>query len=444
MIRLLRPCSFALAAALAVVPSAAATPASGFTRLPLSRQLALREAWLARKHDLLLPMLRRHGISMWIVVNEEFHDDPVTPFVVPPDPQVGGRDLFVFLDTGGAVLRKVALASYFEESHARFFETREDPAPAKEALAALVAETRPGTIALSIDGHRGVTRSLTRSSYQFLVEALGPDAERCFVPAEPLIEEYLDTRLPEEGPVYLQMVRLTEHLVKRALSSEAIRPGRTTAGDLRRFLLDRLDAAGVATWFRPDVRIQRRTVAATLSRGFLPAARDAAVIQRGDLLHIDFGLSYMGLNTDWQRMAYVLRKGESRAPMGLRAALARTNRVQEAVMRESRPGRSSAEVYAAVLARMQAVGIQAQVYSHPLGNHGHGLGAAIDGRTALSKEPPRPLRKGSWLALELNSSSPVPEWDGQVVTVMAEDPVWLSDQGWVTFVPRQTELYLVK
>lgn len=443
---LLRPLALILPAALAIFPAAGGIPTrfEEFARLPLSAQFALREDWLARKHALLLPMMRRHGISMWIVVNEEFHEDPLTPFIAPPGPVVGGRDLFVFVDTGEKGLRKVALTTYFEEPHARFFEVIQGARPMKEALASLVAEAQPRTIALSIDGQRGVTRSLTRSGYQFLVESLGPEAEKRFVAAEPLIEEYLDTRLPEEKAPYLHMVRFTESLVKRALSSEVITPGRTTAGHLRRFLYDQLEAAGVSTWFRPDVRIQRRSVKPELSRGFLAVAKDADVIRRGDLLHIDFGITYLGLNTDWQKMAYVLHEGESEAPAGLRTALSRTHAVQDAVMQESRPGRSAAEVYQAALARMKVAGIEAQIYSHPLGNQGHGLGAAIDASTLGRQAPSKLLRKGSWLALELNSRSAIPEWDGQVVFLMAEDPVWLSDDGWVTFVPRQVELYLVK
>ncbi|MBS2025360.1 MAG: M24 family metallopeptidase, partial [Deltaproteobacteria bacterium] len=330
------------------------------------------------------------------------------------------------------------------ESVAKFFESAADPKPVKEALAALIAQTNPKTIALGIDGKRGVTRSLTRSTYQFLAEAVGPEIEKRFVPAEPLIEEYLDTRLPEETAPYLSMVRLTESLTHRALSNEVITPGKTTVGDLRRFLYDELGKAGVSTWFQPDVRVQRKGNKSDLSRGFLSVAQEAEVIQRGDLVHIDFGVTYLGLNTDWQKMAYVLGDGETDAPAGLKVALAHTNALQEAVMQESKPGRAAADVYEAVMARMATQGIEAQVYSHPLGNQGHGLGASIDMRSATRKEPSKELRKGSWLALELNSKTPVPEWGGQLVYVMEEDPVRLTDEGWVPFVPRQTSFYLVK
>lgn len=151
-----------------------------------------------------------------------------------------------------------------------------------------------------------------------------------------------------------------------------------------------------------------------------------------------------GLNTDFQRMAYVLPEGEAEPPAGLRAALARTNAVQDALAAASRPGRVSADVYDDVMAQMKARGIEAMIYSHPLGAQGHALGAAIDFRAAQRKDPPRPLRAGSWLAMELNAATTVPEWDGQKVFVMEEDPVHLTDAGWQFFVPRQSAFLLIK
>ena len=411
--------------------------------LSWSEQLAVREAWLVKRHELLLPMMRRHGVGMWILVNEEFHDDPLTQFVAPPRPYAGNRDVFVFVDAGEQGLKKFALSSYTEESLTRFFEMSEQPRNLQMALAELDAQYKPGTIALGIGGKRGVTRSLTRDSYTLLAEALGPEGEKRFISAAPLIEEYLDTRLPEELEHYRTLVLLTEHVARRAFSPEVVKPGVTTVGDVRRWLYDELGRRGVGTWFQPDLRVQRKGQVNASSRGFLAVSKEDVVIQRGDLLHVDFGISYLGLHSDWQKMAYVLREAEKDVPEGLKRALAHTNALQDAVVRASRPGRSSGEVYDAVMAEMKEKGIEAQVYSHPLGNHGHALGASIDFRSASRREEPKALRAGSYIAIELNTRTPVPEWDDQEVFAMQEDPAHLTDEGWRFFVPRQEAYYLI-
>ena len=449
-----RPMSAVTALFAAVLLAACAAPRSsvqpwcgapgGWRPLSWSEQVAVREGWLKARRGPLLEMMRRHGVGMWIVLNEEFHDDPLTWLVAPPRPYAGGRDLFVFADAGAKGLRAAAVMGYAEESVQRMFEAPDDPKKPKEALAALFAELDPKTIALSIDGARGVTRSLTRDGYRFLAEALGPEAEKRFVPAAPLIEEYLDTRIPDEMGPYIEMVKLTEALVREALSNAVITPGRTTVGEVRNWLYDALTRAGVSTWFQPDLRVQRRGGAKALSRGFLAVAKEAVVLERGDLVHVDFGVSFLGLHTDWQKMAYLLREGETDAPPGLKAALANTNALQDSITRQSRPGRTGADVYDAVMAEMKPRGIQAQVYSHPLGNQGHALGAAIDFRAAERKDPPKPLRRGSWIAVELNTRTAVAEWDGQEVFAMEEDPAWLGDDGWHFFVPRQEAFYLIK
>lgn len=415
------------------------------TLLTWSEQMEVRDSWLTKRHDMLLPMMRRHGVDMWIVVNEEFHDDPLTEYIAPARPYTGRRDVFVFVDTGAEGLRKVAATGYWEENVARFFESPIDPDPAPEVLRQLWEEHRPEKIALGTGGSRGMTRSLTHDSYRFLAEALGPEAEARFTSAEPLIVEYLATRIPEEWDHYEQLVALTEHITRRALSSEVIEPGVTTIGDVRMFMYDALWDAGVRTWFQPDLRVQRRGGANVGSRGFLAVAEEGTVIERGDLVHIDFGISYMGLDSDWQKMAYVLLPDETDVPPGIAAALANTQRLQDALMlRASRPGRTVGEVYAATMAEMEEAGITAQVYSHPLGNHGHGLGPSIDFRSSGSSEAAaRELVEGAYISIELNTSTAVPEWDGQDVYIMQEDPAYLTPDGWRFFRPRQESLYLI-
>lgn len=435
-----------LACACAHNPAPAPAPAVDRSVLPTwSEQIRIREDWLTRRHALLLDMMRRHGVGMWIVVNEEFHDDPLTQFVAPPRPYAGNRDIFVFVDAGAAGLKRHAVTGFWEEALTRYFETDRDPKPWDQTMKALYERYHPKTIALSIDSKRGVTRSLTKSSYDLLGEAMGPEAKSRFVPAAELIEEYSDTRLPEETPIYATMVKLTESLAHRALSSEVIKPGTTRVGDVRRWLFDRAWDLGVSLWFQPDLRVQRKGKAPEMSRGFLAISDEGVVIQKGDVVHLDFGFTFMGLNTDFQRMAYVLRDGEDAAPAGLEAALANTNALQNVMMREeARPGRLSADVYDGTMAKMKARGINAQIYSHPLGFQGHALGASIDMRAAARKDPSRPLRASSYISIELNSRTAVPEWDGQLVFMMEEDPAHLETDGYHFFAEQQQHLFLVR
>jgi Xaa-Pro aminopeptidase len=415
--------------------------------LPPSQQLEIRKGWLETRHGMLLEMMRGHGIDMWIVVNEEFHGDPMTEFVAPPEVYVGNRDLFVFIDRGEEGLRRVAVTGYASEHLKAFFESPNEPRPAKEVLPELFVEHDPKTIALSMDGRRGVTRSLTRASFDWLSEIMGEEATSRFVSAADLIEEYLDTRIPAELEHYRDAVQLTSELGRRAFSNEVIEPGETTVGDLRWWLLDRYSELGVEPWFMPDIRVQRRGVENPTSRGFLAVSPDDTVIVRGDLLHMDIGFTYMGLSTDWQKMAYVLHEGEEDAPEGLDAALAKANTLWEVLSRGSRPGDSAGEVYIQTMEEMGRLGIEAMIYSHPLGNQGHGLGASIDFRSAKREDAEdrqaKLLREGSYIAIEFNVADEISGWDGQKVWIMQEDPAYLSEDGWKLFVPRQREYYLV-
>lgn len=417
--------------------------------LPWSQQIAVREQWLTKRHEMLLPMMRRHGIGMWIVVNEEFHDDPLVQYIAPPRPYTGNRDIFVFIDAGTEGLKKYAITGYTEENLARFFDAPfTEPRPPAATLRDLYAKYKPATVGLGIRGTRGQTRALGYDSYRFIAETLGPDAEKTFMSAGELTQEYLDTRLPEEMPHYRTAVQVTEAIVKRALSNEVITPGRTTVGDVRRALYDMLWAAGVRTWFQPDLRVQRATGDVATSRGFLAVAPEGTVIERGDVVHIDFGISYMGFDTDWQKMAYVLKPGEKEVPAGLRQAMANSNALQDALMkRHSRPGRTGGSVFNATMAEMKERGIEAMIYSHPIGAQGHGLGASIDFRSGLRSDTTAQnarLRAGSYISIELNTATAVPEWGGKKVFVMFEDDAHLTENGFVFFRPRQEQFYVIR
>ncbi|HJU91462.1 MAG TPA: M24 family metallopeptidase [Pyrinomonadaceae bacterium] len=413
----------------------------------LREQQVVRESWLKKRLEtMLLPMMRQQKIEMWIVTNEEFHADPVTAYIAPPLPYVGRRDFFIFADRGGVKLDRITIVRYPEEHLKYFFEVLNPPGrEIGPTLRRIVEERNPKTIALNFGGMRGQTDGLTHDAYKFLTESLGPNYASRFVSAAPLVVEFMDTRLPEELEHYRTAVAVTDVLTQRAFSNEVITPGKTTVGDVRWWFLQQVNNLGLDVWFQPDLRIQRHNRKPGKTQQFLSVTEESAVIQRGDVIHIDCGVNYMGLSTDWQKMGYVLRPGEKDVPEGLKKALANTNRLQDALFTHIKPGLKGHEIYDATMADMKKLGIEAMIYSHSVGNQGHALGASIDFRRAssdVSLEPP--FREGSYTAIELNTSTPVPEWDGQKVTIMMEDDAYLAKDGMKWFRPRQTAFYVVR
>jgi Xaa-Pro dipeptidase len=414
---------------------------------PVREQLEIRERWLkVRLETMLLPMMRRHKIDMWIVTNEEFHPDPVAPHVAPPIPYQGRRDYFIFFDRGAERPERIAVVRYPEERLKRFFEVVNPPGRETAAtLRKIVEERKPKTIALNMGGARGATSSLTYDAHKFLSETLGPEYSARFVPAAPLIVEYMDTRLPEELEHYRTAVHITDILTRRAFSNEVITPGKTTVGDVRWWFLQQVNNLGLDVWFHPDIRVQRRSQETGKTQQFLSVADESVVLERGDVIHIDCGINYLGLSTDWQKMAYILRPGERDVPEGLKRAMANTNRLQDALFSHIKVGAYGHEVYDATMADMKREGIEAMIYSHSVGNQGHALGASIDFRRPVPGAVSEPaFREGSYTSIELNTSTSVPEWGGQKVTIMMEDDAYLTPQGMKWFRPRQTKFYLIR
>ena len=412
--------------------------------LSLREQMDVREAWLKKRLGILLqPMMRRNGIDMWIVVNEEFHSDPVTEHIVPPIPIVGRRDFFIFVDRGGK-LERYAVVRYLEERLKNHYTVLSPPrAEIGAAIKKLVDERNPKTIALNIGGTRGQQSGLTYDGYKYLAEVLGSENEKKFVSSASLLTEFFDTRLADELEHYRQAVLVTDVITRRALSNAVITPGETTVGDVRWWMMQQVGDLGLGIWFQPDLRVQRRTQSTGTTQQFLSVADEATVIERGDLIHVDFGVIYMGLSTDWQKHAYILNPGEKDAPAGLKIALRNTNRLQDILFTVARAGMTGTAVYEATMAEAKKQKIDAMIYSHPVGSHGHALGPSIDFRGNIGGGANKIL-PGSYMSVELNTSTNVAEWNNQRVTIMAEDDAHMTETGYKFFRPRQTEFYLIK
>jgi Xaa-Pro aminopeptidase len=420
--------------------------------LPLREQADVRDRWLTQRLlDLLPALMDRAGIDLWIVTGREYNEDPVLATLLPATWLSARRRTILVLHRSDDGVTAAAVSRYPVGQFVAAWSPEDDDGDDAEAsqwaaVHRMVEQADPRRIGIDVSADFALADGLSHGEHARLVAALGRYADR-LVPAEDLVVGWLETRLPEEISALHAMNRLVHQVIDEAYSPAAITLGRTTALDLAWWIRQRFADLGVDPWFQPTVGLQRAGVPLADERGtVLPAVPYDAVIEPGDLVHCDVGLSSLGLRTDTQRNGYVLRAGEAQPPAGLRAALAVGNRMQDLTTAAFVPGRSGNEVLAAARAAAAAEGIDADVYSHPVGYHGHGAGPAIglwDDQRGVPGAGERRLSPDTVYALELCVRVPAPEWDGQLVRMALEQGIALTPAGVEYLDGRQTELIAI-
>jgi Xaa-Pro aminopeptidase len=310
-----------------------------------------------------------------------------------------------------------------------------------QVLKAVIDEHKPKVIGINRSTIFAFSDGLSSGELKGMSAALGERWTSRFKDAEGLPLELIASRLPEEEAFFTRMQELVWSMTQTMFSSAIIVPGTTKTSDLVWWWRQRVNDQGLGTWFQPSVEVQRKGVTSE-------ALGDDPIIQRGDLLHCDVGITVARLNTDTQHDAYVLLPGESDAPAGLRRALANANALQDIVMDEIRPGRSGNEILTASRQRMKAKGIDGTIYSHPIGVNGHGAGPLIglwDYQDGVAGRGDAKVIPSMWFSIELQATTAVPEWGGQAVRMAQEEDAVVSADGKVRWaLKRQDKLFLVK
>jgi Xaa-Pro aminopeptidase len=412
--------------------------------LPLREQADVRDRWLTQRLlDVLPGLMDRTGIDLWLVIGREYNEDPVLATLLPATWLSARRRTVLVLHRSDDGVTAAAVSRY---PIGQFLPAWGDEPDEWQAVRRFVEQADPRRIGIDVSTSFALADGLSHTEHSRLVDALGPYAAR-LVPAEELAVGWLETRLPEEIEALHDLNGLVHQVIAEAFSPAVIRVGTTTGRDLAWWLRQRLHDLGVEPWFHPTVTVQRAGVPLIGEAGtLLPAVPFDAVVERGDLLHCDVGLASLGLKTDTQRNAYVLRDGETSAPCGLRELLHTGNRMQDLTVAALTPGRTGNEVLADARKAAAAHGIDADVYSHPVGFHGHGAGPAIgqwDEQDGVPGPGEYPVHADTVYALELAVRRPVPEWDGQIVRMALEEGIALTAAGVDYLDGRQTELILV-
>jgi Xaa-Pro aminopeptidase len=423
---------------------------NGFGQMPkilsLKEQGEVEDRWLKERMTTVLPeIMRREGIDMWILISREYNEDPVLKTMLPSFWLSARRTTMLVIYDKGDTLETLACARYdVGEVFKKAWDQEQQP-DQWQRLAEIIAERNPKKIGVNRSEHFGLADGISSYHYDRLMEVLPAADREKVVSAERLAIGWLETRSPEEMTVYQQIVRIAHQIIAEGFSDEVIQPGVTTTDDVVWWYRERIRELGLITWFHPTVDIQRADPESFDHLRAFSKRPDQQVIQPGDLLHVDFGITYLGLNTDTQENAYVLHPGETDAPSYLKAAFQKGLRLMDILTGEFQAGRTGNEVLADALRKAKAEGLQPTIYTHPIGFHGHAAGPTIglwDQQGGVPHNGDYPFFHNTAYSIELNTAVEIPEW-GKTIRMMMEEDAYFDESGVRYIDGRQTELFLI-
>ena len=431
------------------VPEAA--PARYHPLPTLRQQAEERLAWTEARLNRVLPaLMREYGVDMWVLSMREYAEDPVFWSITAPTTFAARRrSIYVFYDRGpDAGVERIALGGGSQSGlYTPYRSTK--PAPTGDETAELwggeqwrlfreiVEDRDPRTIVLNIDEHQAFSDGLHSGEREALEAALGDEYLKRVRRDPRLAMNYIAIRTPEMMPRYRQIEETVHAMISEAFSNSVITPGETTTEDVVWWLRQKVQDLGMTTWFQTSVD----------RRGPDDDDWTSGVIRRGDMLWTDFGVVAMGLKTDTQHNGYVLPVGQTEVPPGIQQCLANSNRLQDILLDHMEPGLSGNAILGNALAQMRAEGIDGTIYTHPIGDHGHGAGPLIGMWDAQEGVPHRGevlLLPSTWHSIELQATTAIPEWNGKRVSCRQEEEAYLDEAGdrhWL--FRRQSRFHLV-
>ncbi|TRO54743.1 aminopeptidase P family protein [Candidatus Bathyarchaeota archaeon] len=406
--------------------------------LPLRERMRVYNEWLKKRLETMLPgFMDETGIDMWLVIAREYNEDPVIMSLLPePNLYARRRTILLFHRKPEGIDRLAVYRYGFGDFYAGVWDP--DKEEQYECLARLIKERDPKKIGINVSNTFAFGDGLTHGEYTLLVDALGEYSDR-LESAETLCIRWLETRSKEELETYPMLVELTHAIVQEAFSSKIITPGVTTVDDVQWWMRQKMLDMGAEMWFPATVDRQGHG-------DKYDDNKKTNVIHQGDLLHCDIGFYYLGLATDIQQNAYVLKPGETDAPQGLKDALADSNKLQDFHAEAMKTGRTGNEILKIALDNANAHGLKPSIYTHPLGVHGHAAGPTIglwDQQGGVPGRGDYPLHPDTCYAIELNAKHNVPEWSNQEVRMSLEQDAWWTGEKLIFMAGRQKKLHLV-
>ncbi len=408
----------------------------------------LKDEILEDRYNNLLPQLMdKTGIDMWLIISREYNEDPVMRTMLPSTwLNARRRTILVFYrNKEKNSIEKLAVARYNVGSNIQSAWNKEEQPDQWLALMNIIKDKNPQKIGINNSTYFNIADGLVKTDYDELITVLPKNYQDKLVSAEKLAIAWIETRTEKEMELYNTLVQITHDIIAEAFSSKVIKPGQTTSEDVVWWMRQKVTDLGLETWFHPTVDIQRKDEPLKSHIESFSKGEKSDVIMPGDLLHCDFGITYVGLNTDCQQHAYVPQKNETTVPIFLEDAFKKGNRVQDIFTDNFVQGQTGNEILLKSLNEAKAEGLKPSIYSHPLGTYGHSAGTTFgmwDSQEGVPVNGDYPLQFNTVYAIELNTTVNIPEW-GKDIRIMLEEAGYFGKEGFRYVNGRQNDIRLV-
>lgn len=409
----------------------------------------LKDEILEDRFQNLLPKLMDDtDIDMWLIIGREYNEDPILKTMLPAKWLNARRRTMIlfYRDHQKNTVERIAVARYdIGKSIKSAWDKEKEPNQWK-ALSNIIAEKNPEKIGLNYSTHFPIADGLVKTDYEELKQNLPTSLSSKLVSAEKLAIGWIETRTEKEMVVFRQLVKITHDVIDEAFSASVIVPGKTTTDDVRWWIRQKITDLGLETWFHPTIDLQRKNTELKSETQAFSKAKSVDVIQKGDLLHCDVGITYIGMNTDCQQHAYVLKDDENEIPDFLVKAFKDGNRVQDILTGNMKLGRTGNEILLSSLKQGKEEGLRPSIYTHPLGTYGHSAGTTIgmwDSQGGVPVRGDYPLHADTTYAIELNTTVNIPEW-GKDIRIMLEEAGYVGENFFEYVNSRQTAIKPIK
>ena len=397
-----------------------------------------------RLDNLLPELMSKNGIDMWIIITREYNEDPIIKTLLPPTwLNARRRTILVFsFDESTKKTESVAISRYNFGKNIKSIWDKEKNPNQMLALKEYIDKVNPKKIGLNYSDNFALIDGISKSDYELFYSSISNDIKQRIVSAENLGIQWIETRTKLEKEIYKDLVSITQNIINEAFSNKVIEPGKTTTDDVVWWMREKVLELKLKTWFHPTVDVQRNEQSDLYA---FDGKSKYDIIQPGDLVHCDFGISYLTLNTDCQQIAYVLKSDEKEAPEFLTKALKDANKLQDILTSEFELDKTGNEILLNSLKIAKEKGLDPQIYTHPLGTFGHSAGTTIgmwDSQGGVPIKGDVLMKYNTVYAIELNNKSFIKDWNKEV-RIMLEEAGLFEENGFKYINGRQEEILLI-